>query len=171
MNNAVKSTVALTAICAAVCTALAFVNMLTKDRISQTENNALQQSLRTSFGDGDYIKLDEQHEGINQVILDRNGQLIYDITSSGYEKNSQHLLIGIADGAVTKVQIVSILDSPTQAAAVSDSQFLEQFRGQTDPDAAFDAVSGATKSSAGIRNAVSAALKAYYENRELNENE
>lgn len=171
MNNAIKGPFVLTIICGIVCSALAAANLMTKDRIQNAENEALQQALRTSFGDGEYRKLDEQHNGINQVILGQNGLMIYDITSSGYEKNSQHLLVGISDGYVTKVHIISISDSPSQAAAVTEPAFLDQFTGQSDPDAEYDTVSGATKSSSGIGNAVSLALNAYLENREQNENE
>lgn len=167
MNDSIKGPLALTLICSAVCALLAGANNLTADRIRETENNRLQQALSEAFGDGKYEALSGKYEGVSQVISDGNGRLIFDIISNGYEKGSQHLLIGIAENAVTKVYPVSITDSPTQAAAVSEASFLNQFAGWTDPDSEYDAVSGATRSSEGIRQAVARALRTYSENGEL----
>lgn len=167
MNDRIKGPIALTLICSAVCALLAGAHLLTDDRIRDTEAVRLQQALSEAFGEGQYTALNVKYDGISQVIRDDSDRLIFDLVSSGYEKGSQHLLIGISDGAVSKVHLVSISDSPTQAAAVSEPDFLDQFTGWTDPDSDYDAVSGATKSSEGIRQAVARALRTYYENREL----
>lgn len=166
MNDCIKGPVVLTLICSTVCAALAGAHMLTADRIRESESRQLQEALTEAFGAGDYQVLDQTFDGVNQIISDSSGLLIFDMTSSGYEKNSQHLLIGISDGAVSGIRVVSITDSPSQAAAVSDESFLSQFTGQTAPDEPYEAVSGATKSSDGIRRAVSNALQIYREDME-----
>ena len=167
MPDAIKAPLVLTLICAAVCGALAFANDLTADTIAAAEAERLQESLTDAFGESDYTPLTAQYEGVNQVIRDTHGHIIFDITSTGYEKDGQHLLIGLdSAGKVTGVCVVSIEDSPTQAGKVQQDSFLSQFTGWTAPHSAYDAVSGATKSSSGIRNAVSLALETYLNNKE-----
>ena len=168
MPDTIKAPLALTLICAAVCALLALANGLTADRIAAAESEQLRQTLTQGFGDGEYTPLAGSYPGIDQIITDANGQLIFEITASGYEKDGQHLLIGLdGSGAVSKIAVVSIKDSPTQAAAVQTDAFLSQFIGQTAPDAGYDAVSGATRSSGGIADAVRRALQTYQEHEEL----
>ena len=167
MPDAIKAPLVLTLICAAVSAALVFANDLTSGAIADAEKTKLQESLRDSFGEADYLVSDLKIEGINQVICDKTGRIIFDITSTGYEKDSQHLLIGLDDtGAVSKICIVSIEDSPTQSAKVQDDSYLSQFIGRKEPETQFDAVSGATKSSEGIHSGVNRALQAYLDNKE-----
>jgi electron transport complex protein RnfG len=168
MPDTIKAPLILTTVCAVVCALLALANELTADRIAAAEEAQLRTSLTAAFGEGEYTALPEHCDGIDQIISNGNGTLIFEITASGYEKNGQHLLVGIdSDGAVSAVCIVSIKDSPTQAAAVQSDGFLGQFTGRTDPNTGYDAVSGATRSSAGIADAVGRALHAYQEYKEL----
>jgi len=171
MPDAVKAPLVLTLICAFVCGALAFANDLTADTIAAAEEERLQQSLTEAFGESDYTPLEQNFEGINQVITDAAGRIIFDVTSTGYEKDGQHLLIGLdSGGSVSGVCIVSIEDSPTQADKVQQDAFLSQFIGRNTPGSEYDAVSGATKSSSGIRNAVDLALRTYIEHEEAIKN-
>ena len=168
MPDTIKAPLVLTTVCAVVCALLALANSLTADRIAAAEEAQLRTSLTAAFGEGEYTARPESYPGIDQVISNGNGTLIFEITSSGYEKNGQHLLVGIdRAGAVSAVCVVSIKDSPTQAAAVQSDRFLGQFTGRTDPGTAYDAVSGATRSSAGIADAVRRALQTYQEHEEL----
>lgn len=168
MPDVIKAPLVLTLICAVISAALVFANDLTSGAIAEQEKAQLNESLRDAFGEADYTASNLQIEGINQVITDRNGRVIFDITSTGYEKDGQHVLIGI-DGAgkVSKICVVSIEDSPTQSAKVQEDSFLGQFIGWDDPANSFDAVSGATKSSEGIHSAVTRAIQAYLDNREV----
>lgn len=168
MTETIKAPLALTLICTAVCGLLALGNALTKDKIAAAEAATLQASLTAAFGEGQYTPLDAHFEGVNQVIRDAQGRCIFDITATGYEKDSQHLLIGIdAEGAVCGIAVVSISDSPTQSKKVQETAFLEQFQGQTEPTTTYDAISGATKSSSGIHMAVNLALDTYQTNQEV----
>ncbi len=162
MREGIKAPLVLTVISAAVCGMLAFANALTADKIEQAEQAALQESLTQAFGEAEYETLPQQYEGIRQVIQDADGRLIFDVISSGYETDGQHLLIGIdPEGAVCGVCVVSIADSPTQAAKVQEDTFLSQFLGRQEATDAYDAVAGATKSSQGIQNAVNLVLETY----------
>lgn len=162
MTDAVKAPIVLTLICSAVCGLLALGNNLTADKIAASEQEALQSALTDAFGNAEYTALTQTYEGINQVIADDQNRTIFDITSTGYEKNGQHLLIGIDNsGAVCGISVVSISDSPTQSKKVQEDSFLSQFLGQNQSDAPFDAVAGATKSSEGIHKAVQLALDTY----------
>ena len=168
MPEWIKAPLVLTLICGLVSAALVFANDLTADAIAAAEQARLQESWRDAFGEAEYTVHDLQFDGINQVILDKRGNVIYDITSTGYEKDGQHLLIGLDEtGAVSGICVVSIEDSPTQSAKVQQDSFLSQFIGWDAPDHAYDAISGATKSSEGIRRAVALALQTDLDNREV----
>lgn len=170
MRDSVKGPLVLTLISAGMCGLLAFANDLTAEKIAETEAKALQESLTAAFGEDTYTPLDAQYSGVNQIIADTRDRLIFDITSSGYETDGQHLLVGIdADGCVCGITVVAIADSPTQAAKVQEESFLAQFMGQSQPDFTYDAVSGATKSSEGIRSAVALALETYITHKEAME--
>ena len=167
MRDAVKAPLVLTLICGSVCGLLTVGNALTKDKIAAAEDAVFQSSLKDAFGDGNYRAMDLKLNGINQVIRDEQNRTIFDITSTGYEKDSQHLLIGLdSSGAVCGICAVSMTDSPTQAAKVQENAFLSQFYGQDAPSEMYDAVSGATKSSGGVHAAVSLALQTYQEHKE-----
>lgn len=170
MRDFVKGPLVLTLISAGMCGLLALANDLTAEKIAETEAKALQESLTAAFGEDTYTPLSVQYNGVNQIIADTRDRLIFDITSSGYETDGQHLLIGIdPDGRVCGITVVAIADSPTQAAKVQEECFLSQFIGQSQPDFTYDAVSGATKSSEGIHNAVKVALEAYLTHKEAME--
>lgn len=167
MRDAIKAPLVLMLISAAMCGLLAFANDLTAEKIEKTEQQALQESLTTAFGVDEYTTLPVTYDGINQVITDSQERLIFDITATGYETDGQHLLVGIAaDGTVCGIRVVAIADSPTQAAKVQEESFLSQFMGQSDPSFSYDAVTGATKSSEGIRSAVALALETYQIHKE-----
>lgn len=167
MNDAIKAPLALTLICAGVCGALAFANDMTAGTIAATEAAALQENLTSAFGEAYYIALGQSYAGVEQVIKDTDGRVIFDIISTGYNTDGQHLLVGLdTEGKVCGIRIVSISDSPTQAQKVGQDSFLSQFTGWDAPDTAYSAVSGATKSSEGVRRAVALALETYQANRE-----
>lgn len=167
MRDSIKAPLVLMLISAGICGLLALANDLTDEKIQETEAKALQESLTAAFGEGEYTALSQQYEGINQVIRDTKDRLIFDITATGYETDGQHLLVGIAaDGTVCGISVVTISDSPTQAARVQEEAFLSQFVGQSDPAFSYDAVAGATKSSEGIRSAVTLALETYLTHKE-----
>ncbi len=168
MRNAIKGPLVLMLISAGMCGLLAFANDLTDEKIKETEAAALQESLTMAFGKDTYTALPVTYDGVNQVISDTQNRLIFDITSTGYTANGQHLLVGIAsDGTVCGITVVAITDSPTQSAKVQAEAFLQQFLGQSQPDFTYDAVAGATKSSEGIRSAVALALETYQTHTEV----
>ena len=171
MREAIKAPIVLTVICASVCALLAFANDLTDEKIDAAAQQQLQDTLSSTFGEAEYTTLSQSFDGINQVIRDTENRVIFDITSSGYTKDGQHLLIGIgADGAVCGVTVVSISDSPSQAKSVQADTFLSQFIGLTEPTPTYDAIAGATKSSDGIHAAVQLALETYTANKEALQN-
>lgn len=171
MHNGIKAPLVLMLISGVVCGMLAFANDLTEEKIKETEAAALQESLTAAFGADTYTPLPVTYDGVNQVIGDTQNRLIFDITSTGYTANGQHLLVGIApDGRVCGITVVAIADSPTQAAKVQQDGFLQQFMGQSSPDFSYDAVAGATKSSEGIRSAVALALTTYQTHMEVTAN-
>lgn len=167
MNDAIKAPIVLTLICSAVCGLLALGNHLTKDKITAAESQAIQDSLANAFGEAEYTTLDLQFDGVNQLFSNPDGTTIFDITTSGYEKNSQHLLIGINENCeVSAISFVSISDSPTQSKKVQETAFLSQFIGQSEANETYDAIAGATKSSDGVHTAVTRALDIYCNHKE-----
>ena len=88
--------------------------------------------------------------------------------ADGYSKGGINILVGIDEnGAVSGIEFVSLGETPGLGSKVRDeADFRKQFYGKTEPTESFDAISGATFSSNGMKHAVDTALKVYNENKE-----
>ena len=95
--------------------------------------------------------------------MTRDGRTAVQVCTDGYSKDGINVLIGIDNsGAVSGIEFVSLGETPGLGSKVRDIEsFREQFYGNTQPDVALDAVSGATFSSKGMKRAVDEALEAY----------
>lgn len=157
----------LTLICICVSGLLVLANAATKDKIAAAQKEKLDKSLVELFGEGEYTTLDQTYEGVTQVIRDDKNRVIFDITVDGYSKGGLQLLIGVDDaGAIAGVSIVSIGETPGLGTKVQNDDFLKQFNGVTSADFAFDAITGATYSSNGMKKAVTIAMDTYTNHKE-----
>ena len=155
-------------VCAVVCGLLAAANMVTKDKIAQAEAEKVQKSLTAVFGEDTYTELENTVEGITAVYQKSDGLMIYDITADGYAKGGIRALIGVnAEGTVASVGIVSLAETPGLGTKINDPAYLAQYEGTQGAKDAPDAISGATYSSKGLRNAVDLAIHAFHQTKEV----
>ncbi len=162
----------LTLVCAVVCGLLAVVNAVTEDKIAQAEIDKLQNSLISVFGEGTYTQLDADFDGVTAVYSSEDGITIFDITTDGYAAGGIRALIGIAgDGTVANVGIVSCAETPGVGTKILENGYAAGYAGAAlSGDAVSggpDLISGATKSSNGLRNAVALALTAHSQMKEV----
>ncbi len=106
-----------------------------------------------------------------KVIEKNDGSLAFDIKSKGY-KDGFDILVGVKDGAVAGVAVVSVgEETPGLGTKTNDPEFLDNFKGisgeakivKSTPaaDDEVQAVTSATFSSRGVAKAVNIALVAY----------
>lgn len=106
-----------------------------------------------------------------KVIEKNDGSLAFDIKSKGY-KDGFDILVGVKDGAVAGVAVVSVgEETPGLGTKTNDPEFLDNFKGisgeakivKSTPaaDNEVQAVTSATFSSRGVAKAVNIALAAY----------
>ena len=71
------------------------------------------------------------------------------------------------NGKISKIEFISLGETPGLGSKVKDNEdFREQFYGKSASPVELDAVSGATFSSKGMKNAVEEALDVYNNNKE-----
>ncbi len=108
---------------------------------------------------------------VQKVIRKSDGSLAFEVVVKGY-KEGYDLLVGVADGTVTGVAVISTgEETPKLGTKTADPSFLDMFKGisgeakivKTTPasDNEVQAVTGATLSSKGVAKAVNIALLAY----------
>ena len=105
---------------------------------------------------------------VGDVIVTSDGKTAVQVCADGYYKGGINILVGIDEnGKISGIEFVSLGETPGLGSKIrDDSSFREQFYGLKRPQKEFDAISGATFSSKGMKHAVDTALKAYNENKE-----
>ena len=137
------------------------------------------------YGDGDYsvIPVSEYPAALKtgdecnipeltKIIKKSDGSIAFDMVVKGY-KNGFDIMVGVKDGAVSGVAIVSVgEETPGLGTNTNDAEWLANFNGKTGEvaivknktnpaDNEVNAVTSATFSSKGVAKAVNLALKAY----------
>ncbi len=111
------------------------------------------------------------YEGVTSVMTDGKSGTAFEIVADGYSKGGLHLLIGMDNsGAVKGISVISISDTPGVGTKAGEKSFLDKFIGVTNTDFQVDNITGATYSTKGVKNAVTAAANAYSAMREENTN-
>lgn len=169
----------LTVICVIIAGLLAFAYNATYVDTTGIITDELMNGCIELFGEGEYTMLLEadengekspvKFEGVTSIILDENDNCIFEIYGNGYEKAGLHLLIGVnPDGSLKGVSIVSLSETPGLGTRVDDAEYLGQFVGMTgDLPLSVDNITGASKSSMGLKNAIVLALETYSLQREV----
>ncbi len=105
---------------------------------------------------------------IKNIAVTSDGRTAVEIVADGYSKGGLDVLIGFDEsGTVCGIEFVSLGETPGLGSKVRDEeQFRGQFIGAEDDSYGFDAISGATFSSKGMKHAVDTALQVYNENKE-----
>ena len=133
------------------------------------------------MGGGEYTVIPDWEEaglslakpkGVLKLIVGDRGQIALEVYGSGYAKDGVDALVAFdGGGAVKGVAIVALQETPGFGNRVDDENFLNAFAGVTNPVTIVSkstgkpdtlaGVSGATRSSRGVANAVNFALEVH----------
>lgn len=170
MKDKIKPTLVLTVICIAASLLLVLAYEATKERIAASQEEKFRTSVEALFGDCDYTLLDDNFgaDDIKAVAVTKDNKAAFQICVDGYAKDGIELLVGVDEnGKISGIEFVSLGETPGLGTKVRDeASFRQQFIGASDTDYPFDAVTGATYSSKGMKNAIDTVLKVYNENKE-----
>ena len=160
----------LLVISAVTASMLAFVNELTKDRIKQNELAVMQEAIGRIFAESD--KVEEIEGEYNSPIVAvyevyKGEQLLGHCVQSapvGF-KDKIGLIIGIDnERKCVGVEVTSLSDTPGVGTKVKDKTFLESFVGYDASNVGeVDTISGATISSAAVKDGIEEALRYSFE--------
>lgn len=174
MKNIIKNAIILTLITLVAGTALAFVNAITKEPIELAEAKATAEAYKTVFGKADEfqelkVKKDEKVVSAVSKALKGDEEIGFVMTaaSEGYGGDIKIALGVDNEGVVTGISILDASnETPGLGAKVKEDKFTEQFKGikTGELDSRVDAISGATYSTNGVKNAVNAALEYFEKN-------
>ena len=167
LMHIVRLTVTLLAICAVVAAVLAGVNMITEDKIAQIQVQKTQNAIAEVLPDVQDLQqlpLDE-NTGIVQAVYAAGGSYAVQVAPGGFD-GEVTMMVGISDGAVTGISVISHTETPGLGAVAAAQNakgeaFRSQFVGQNGELAVgdqIDAMSGATITSNAVVTGVNAAL-------------
>ena len=160
-------------ICLIAAVLLGVTNEVTAPTIAANDAKAAQEAMADVLPEGkDFSESGENEFGTYAVAKDESGNIVgYAVTAvgkGGYGGDIT-LMVGVdKDGAVTKMNFLSIDETPSVGGKLTTkADWLAQFVGLkksaalTKDGGTVDAVSGATKTSKGITDAVNNALQCY----------
>ncbi|WP_028514973.1 FMN-binding protein [Ruminococcus flavefaciens] len=170
MKDKVKPTVVLTIICVIASLLLVFAYELTKDSIAEQKSQKFSSSVEALFGktESKVVNIKCGYDEIQTIAVTPDKKTVIQVITDGYSKDGINILVGFdAQGIISGIEFVSLGETPGLGSKVRDeADFRKQFYGLSQPSDSFDAISGATFSSNGMKHAVDTALKAYNENKE-----
>lgn len=167
MKKSIRIIVTLCLITALVGALLAFVNLLTKDRIAEQNQKAMDEAVAVIFGqckteeiEGDYAAPISNVYDVK--VADHSVGFCVFVKPKGYG-GAVEMMVGITpEGAVRGISIVSHSETPNLGTkVVENNDYLNNYFGKTQPvtfGKDIEAVSGATRSSNAVRDGVNAAL-------------
>ena len=163
----VRLTVTLLAICAVVAAVLAGVNMITKDAIAANQEKKTQDALVAVLPDAKGLEEVELtgDTGIVSAVYTDGENYAVTVTPGGFD-GEVTMMVGIHDGAVTGISVISHTETPGLGAVAAAQNakgeaFRSQFVGKTGTlilGDHVDAMSGATITSTAVVTGVNAAL-------------
>ncbi len=166
-------TFVLFVICLIAAVLLGVTNEVTAPTIAANDAKAAQEAMADVLPEGkDFSQTGENEFGSYAVAKDESGKIVgYAVTAvgKGGYNGEITLMVGVdAEGAVTKLNFLSIDETPSVGGKLTTkADWLAQFIGLKESAAltknggTVDAVSGATKTSTGITDAVNNALECY----------
>lgn len=170
MKDKIKPTLVLTIICIISALLLVLAYESTKESIAVQKEKKFSSSVELLFGECEYTLLENNfgESGISAIAVTSDNKTAFQMCVDGYSKEGINVLIGIDEnGEITGIEFVSLGETPGLGTKIRDNEnFIEQFMGASDNSYKFDAISGATYSSKGMKKAVDTALRIYNENKE-----
>jgi len=147
-------------------------------------SGAMKEKCVELMGDGEFeVVLDwleagyavQRPHGVAKMIINTDTDIIaFQVITKGYEKDGLNMLIVMnADGSVRDLTVYQNSETPQIGTKVNERSFLDNFVGQfgdarivkgaTRNDGEVAAITGATKSSKGVADAVNIAINTYAE--------
>ncbi len=178
-------TITLCLICLVAGTLLALTNKITAPRIAEIDAQAAQEAMQKVLPDAVEFGENQKDEATGCTwakALDTDGNVIgYAVTSvgkGGYSGDIK-LMVGLSvDGKVSKFDFLAMDETPSIGMKLkTNNEFLAQLLGLSgsaklkNNGGTVDAVTGATKTSQGITDAVNTALMCYENIKEVGTNE
>ena len=167
MNENTKSIVVLTVICLVVAICLAGVNYVTAPIIEEANAKAAFDACFEVMPEGtDFETVEQLPEGlpgtITSVFREKTGKgYAFKLTTKGYDTGLV-IVCGIdANGAITGTKIVSSNETPSIGGRCAGEDYAGQYVGKTASLDGVQAISGATYTSTGYKNAVLDAFAAF----------
>lgn len=167
MKKSIRIVLTLGLITALVGALLAFVNLMTKDRIAEQNQKAMDKAVAVIFGECKTEELLGDYDApVSKVfaVTPTDGEEAYCVfvKPKGYG-GAVEMMVGIDKyGAVCGISVVSHGETPNLGTkVVENDEYLAGYLGKTEPVTFGDgvnAVSGATRSSNAVRDGVNAAL-------------
>ena len=168
VKQILRLTVTLLLICALVAAVLAGVNTITKDKIAAAQEQKTLDALAAVLPGVENLKpitLVGDTGGVNRVYRSGNNFAV-EVASAGFD-GPVTLMVGISDGKVVGIRVVSHTETPGLGAVAAAKNakgeaFRNQFVGAVGDLAVgenIDAISGATITSRSVVNSVNAALE------------
>ncbi|MBQ8728257.1 MAG: FMN-binding protein [Oscillospiraceae bacterium] len=164
----IKPPLVLCVICFVMCFLIVGVHKLTYVDTTGIITDSVRTELDAMIGDSSdcVILPDFEAEGVNSVIVDKKKHFCaFEITVNGYAKDGLNVLVGIKNGEIIAVKVLSCKETEGVGTIVTEDIYLSQFIGIDSPDFSADIVSGATFSSEGMINAISIAMNTYNERK------
>ena len=177
MKEKILPPLVLTIICALVCGLLVFAYNLTYVDTTGMITDKMKDALTEIYGTSDGYEMQKNDDGtvtafdgVDSVIKGSDGTVAFEITSDGYSKGGLYMLVGMdTDGSIKGISIMTIGETPGLGTKVQDKSFLDSFAGlsaESDVDAVTN-VTGATRSSNGMKRAAETAIRTYSEQKEV----
>ncbi|MBQ5865068.1 MAG: RnfABCDGE type electron transport complex subunit G [Oscillospiraceae bacterium] len=168
LMHIVRLTVTLLTICAVVAAVLAGVNMITKDKIAEIQNQKIEKAIQEVIPNAqDVQQLPLSGDaGIVQAVYTANGSYALQVAPGGFD-GEVIMMVGISEGKVAGISVISHTETPgLGAVAAAQNAKGEAFRGQFVGQEGtlaigdqIDAMSGATITSTAVVTGVNAALQ------------
>lgn len=174
LKEYIVPTVTLFLICLVAALLLGLTNQVTAPKIAEIEEQTKQEAMKVVFPDADSFSEDKEANGCTYAeALDADKNVIgYAVTAvgkGGYSGDIS-LMVGLDnDGKVTATTVLSQDETPSVGGkkVIQSESFFAQFLGLNENASIgagnVDAVSGATKTSTGVADAVNNALLCYAE--------
>jgi len=157
-------TIILFVICLVFTFALAFVNRMTAPIIAQGQITALNEvrskvlPAAESFTEIAGVKFPE---GVSEVYRADNGMgFVFRSAAKGFAGNVTFIVGVDMDGKITGIEMFEHDETPGLGSKVADRNFLQNWYGDADPSSV-DGITGATRTTNALRNALIRAKEAY----------
>ena len=157
-------TTVLLGICLFFAVALVLVNNMTAPIIAMGQIQAANQVRSEVFSGSDSFDAIEGvvlPDGVSEAYRASNGEgFVFQSAAKGFDGEVTFIIGMDKNGAITGINMFEHNETPGLGSRVGESEFLKKWMGDADP-AKVDGITGATRTTNALRNALIQAQKAY----------